>query len=172
MSNKLIITENSNELKLNTNWVLWYHSPEEKDWDIDSYKLIKEFNTITDFWEIFRLLTPIQIQYGMFFLMRHNIMPTWEDPRNINGGSWSFKISKKDTYDAWLNLCISAIGEKITENIENSININGITISPKKNFSIVKIWNSDNNLSDNSLISSNIPFIEMKECLYSVHNKN
>ena len=26
MSNKLIITENSNELKLNTKWVLWYHS--------------------------------------------------------------------------------------------------------------------------------------------------
>ena len=30
----------------------------------------------------------------MYFLMKNNIKPIWEDENNKNGGYWSIKISK------------------------------------------------------------------------------
>jgi len=161
--------ENSDELKLNTKWKLWYHSPENKKWDIESYILIKEINDVTEFWNIYTNLIPSQVQYGMFFLMRDDILPIWEDVRNINGGCWSFKVSKKDTYNAWIELCMAAVGEKITPDINKTFTINGVTISPKKNFSIIKIWNSDKDISDISVISDKIPNIILSDSLYNAH---
>ena len=161
--------ENSTHLKLNSSWKLWFHSPENKSWDIDSYVLVCEIFDIHGFWNIFSQFTPNQIQYGMFFLMRENIKPTWEDVNNINGGCWSFKVSKKETYETWIELCIAAVGEIITNEYIDTLTINGVTISPKKNFSIIKIWNNDKNKNTTDLLSSNIPNISLDESLYNAH---
>ena len=68
------------------------------------------------------------------------IYPQWEDKNNIRGGCWSFKIPKDKCRNVYFNLMKYILGEcLIHEDIEYSI-INGISISPKKNFSIVKIW--------------------------------
>lgn len=155
---------------LNSYWTLWYHSPENKKWDISSYQLLYKFNTLDNFWQLYNNFTPPQIQYGMFFLMKDDIKPIWEDVNNISGGSWSFKISKKDTFSAWIELSISAIGETLSKDCEFLTNINGITISPKKNFSILKIWNKDKKLNDTSFLTLDIANIILEESLYNAHS--
>ena len=72
------------------------------------------------------------------FLMKNNIPPLWEDINNINGGVITYKITKKNADNIWRDLTMGLIGNTLTENQNNYIN--GISISPKINNCIIKIW--------------------------------
>ena len=50
--------------------------------------------------------------------------------------------------------------------------INGISISPKKNFCIIKIWNNDQTKSDLGLLNNEIPNLNFEECMYKCHVDN
>jgi len=124
---------------LNDTWTLWFHDPLDNNWKIDSYKKINNISTINDFWNIYNFLNNKIVENSMLFLMRNNIEPLWEHSENINGGSWSLKIQKGDLYNTWCNISINLVNEYISDKI-----INGISISPKKNFCIIKIWTKEN----------------------------
>ena len=157
---------------LNSKWILWFHSPIDNDWTLDSYKKVIEISTIEEFWNTFNYIKDVHISNSMFFLMREGIEPIWEDDHNKNGGCWSFKISKKDIYSAWIELGIALCNERITSDLSNSNKINGISISPKKTFSILKIWNSDSKDNIPSIISKKIPHIFVNTSIYKEHIKN
>lgn len=95
--------ETKNHL-LNNNWTLWFHDPDSKNWSKESYIKIYTFNTVEGFWSIFNQIPDININSGMFFLMKENIFPLWEDEQNNKGGYWSYKVSKKESPDAFLDL--------------------------------------------------------------------
>lgn len=153
----------------NNKWILWYHDIDEKDWSINGYKKIGEIDSIESFTNLYKSLDEIIVQNSMLFLMREDITPIWEDKQNINGGCWSFKISKKDIFNAWKELSLHLVSENITKDIKNSLNLNGISISPKKNFSIAKIWNKDNKINNNSILSKKIPNIFIYDSIYKSH---
>ena len=163
---------------LNTSWIIWYHNSNDKNWDMNSYKSILEISSIEDFLVLVNSWDKClpKVTQGMFFLMRKFkdndiICPRWEDKYNKNGGYWSFKVSDKDSETTWINLCKILIGEVIL--VSNPMNINGISISPKKNFCIIKIWNNDCNDYDTSLLSDELKILlDINEVKYSSHNKN
>ena len=68
--------------------------------------------------------------------MRDDVLPIWEEKINKDGGYISWRAEKKDSYQYWLDL----IGYFITNNLMQDDLINGISISPKKNFNIIKLW--------------------------------
>ena len=154
---------------LNTVWVLWYHKPSDKNWSKDSYKRIFEIKTIEDFWLIHKHIKKNHIENGMYFLMREGIFPLWEDKKNRDGGSWSFKISKDIIYNSWIELTIAVLGEMLTKLLENCSYINGISVSPKKGFSILKIWNTDKTKCDKRLLKDDIPNIDLSKSIYKAH---
>ena len=78
----------------------------------------------------------------MLFLMRKDINPIWEDPKNRNGGCFSYKISNKNVYNVWKDLSYILSGETISNDPKFASQVTGITISPKKAFCIIKIWMS------------------------------
>jgi hypothetical protein len=174
------ITETSEGVnKTHTTWTFWYHNPVDKNWDLKSYTKIFEFSTLEDFWRIYHswneCLPPIS--EGMFFLMRklsngNYIHPLWEDKYNRNGGFWSFKINKDDADPIWKELSIFLIAEKVARNLPDTMMINGISISPKRNFCIIKIWNNDTKKCDKALLNQTIPRILFSECMYKCHNDN
>jgi len=161
-------------------WIVWYHNPSDTDWSTKSYKDIIEISSIEDYcvlknsWD---LCLP-KVSEGMFFLMRKIndttcVYPQWEDKNNINGGCWSFKIPKDNCRQIWFTLMKYILGEcLVNEEIDYSI-INGISISPKKNFSIIKIWLKYNTTIDiQTLLTDNIEFLNCKESMYSKHISN
>lgn len=156
---------------LNCKWVLWFHSPVDDDWTLDSYKKVIEISNIEEFWNAFHYINDSHICNSMFFIMRDGIEPIWEDQYNKEGGCWSFKISKKDVYNAWLELGIALCSERITSNLEKSNTINGISISPKKTFCILKIWNNNSEENAPSFISKKIPYIYVNTSIYKEHIK-
>ena len=154
---------------LHTGWTLWYHVPNDKNWEKHSYRKIIDIKTIEDYWCIHNNLSSKHIEHGMYFLMRENIFPLWEDENNKHGGCWSFKIEKKNIYSTWIELSIATLGEFLMKDSKNNLFINGITTSPKKGFCILKIWNSDRTKSSISLLKQDIPNIDLKNCIYKSH---
>ena len=78
------------------NWVLWAHLPHDIDWSMGSYKKIMHITSVEEIISLYKILPEKMIKNCMLFLMRDGIMPTWEDPKNRNGGCFSYKISNKD----------------------------------------------------------------------------
>ena len=156
---------------LNDEWILWFHNPLDNDWSIESYIEIGEIKSIEDFWELVSYLNHNHVNNSMLFLMRKGIKPIWEDDNNKDGGCWSFKISKKDIYKAWCELCISILGETLTINSKDNSDITGISISPKKAFSILKIWNRDLKSNNVNILSKKIPHVFLNSSIYKAHNE-
>ena len=156
----------SDETKLNTSWTLWFHDPLDNKWSIDSYKQLHDISTIEDFWKVYNFLDNNIVENSMLFLMRKGIEPLWEDKNNIDGGSFSIKVQKGNILDIWVKISIALCGEKIT-NTEN-IQINGISISPKKSFCIIKIWNNKNDENLDNL--NTIEGISYDGIIYKPHN--
>jgi hypothetical protein len=174
------MTSQINKHNTFNSWIVWYHNPSDTDWSTKSYKDIIEISSIEDYcvlknsWD---LCLP-KVSEGMFFLMRKIdektcVYPKWEDKNNIQGGCWSFKIPKEKCRDVWFNLMKYILGEcLIHADIDYSI-INGISISPKKNFSIVKIWLKYNTTIDiSTLFTEKIQFLNYKESIYTKHEVN
>jgi len=120
-------------------WTLYFHSPEESKWTMNTFVSLGSMKTWKDFWSIMEALGAEPFSEGMFFLMRDPIPPLWENHQNIRGGYYSFRCQKRDATDCYLNYIIAALTGQLAKNDTNSIN--GLSISPKRGFNIVKIWN-------------------------------
>jgi hypothetical protein len=121
-------------------WTLWAHLPHDTDWTVKSYKEILTFASVEEAITLCETLPEKMIKNCMLFLMRKGIQPTWEDEKNRRGGCFSYKVSNKTVTDAWKLLSYTLVGEVLADDDRLRPAINGITISPKKNFCIIKIW--------------------------------
>jgi hypothetical protein len=122
-------------------WTLYFHSPEETKWTLNTFISLGSMKKWEDFWITIDALTTESLSDGMFFMMRDPSPPLWESHQNIRGGCYSFRCQKKDASDIYLNHIIGAMIGLLNISIDNRIN--GISISPKRGFNIVKIWNTD-----------------------------
>ena len=156
--------------KLNDNWNMYYHLPDDKQWDLDSYKYIAQnIQTLEEIISINEKIPEKIVKHCMLFVMRKGITPMWEDKRNRLGGCFSYKVVNKLVYDVWKMLCYSLCGETLCKDVSKTHLINGITVSPKKNFCIVKIWLSDCSMQDPDVL---IPIANLSKqgCLFKKHN--
>jgi hypothetical protein len=165
---KEVVSTNSILHELSDGWILWAHLPHDTDWSLKSYMKIYEFNTVEQAITITETLPPVLVTNCMLFLMRKGINPIWEDERNRNGGCFSYKIPNKDVPDAWKQLSYSLVGETMSDNNKLLPHINGITISPKKNFCIIKIWFANCSFQDAAVIRE-VHGITSHGCLFKRH---
>jgi len=157
-----------NQHNLYDKWVMYAHLPHDTNWSIDSYKKILEFNQAEQAIALFETIPDIMSNNCMMFLMRNKIKPIWEDPHNRKGGCFSFKVANKDVADVWKSLCYHFVGETYTESDFFSQKTTGITISPKRNFCIVKIWMRDCTCKCVDRLI-NIPNLDKKGVLFKKH---
>ena len=168
-----------NEYNINCKWVLWFHSLTENKWTKTSYKELCEINSLTDLKSLMDILNMQHLQNGMYFLMRENIFPNWEDPDNREGGCWSYKVSSKKIKSIWDKLLENCIIENILDpedtksdddNIQfNMDEINGISISPKKEFNIIKIWNKNSDKVIDLKLEGTHKLLEDESYIYKKH---
>jgi hypothetical protein len=153
---------------LSGGWTLWGHLPHDTDWSLKSYIKLYDFNTVEQAVSVTEMLPPKLVVNCMLFLMREGITPIWEDVRNRNGGCFSYKVSNKDVPDCWRQLTYALVGNCISANKALLPVVNGITISPKKNFCIVKIWLA-NCKFQNAAIINELVGITSHGCLFKKH---
>jgi hypothetical protein len=163
--NTMSVEEVHNPLK--TNWVLWGHLPHDIDWSIKSYKKIYTMTTVEETICITESLPPILVQNCMLFLVMEGIEPRYEDKQNVNGGYFSYKIPNLNVYEVWKDLTYALLGQTASTNTKFMDGINGISISPKKNFCILKIWMRDCSLQNPALLNVVIKGLSPTGCLFT-----
>jgi hypothetical protein len=167
MSTDTSRTEEYNNLS--DKWTLWAHLPHDTDWSIKSYKQIFTVSNVEETIAITETLPPILVQNCMLFWMREGIKPTWEDPKNRNGGCFSYKVVNKTVYDSWKELTYFTLGNTLSKQMSFVDKVNGFTISPKKNFCIVKIWMADCANQNPSIVTNEIKGIVSQGCIFKKH---
>ena len=82
--------------------------------------------------------------------------------------SKSFKVINKYVPSVWKSLLYALCGESLCNDPKYNSIINGITISPKKNFCIIKIWLCNCSVKDVNII---IPILNLPKqgCLFKKH---
>ena len=151
-------------------WTLYFHSPEETKWTLTTFINVGSMKTWYQFWAIMDTLKIETLSDGMFFLMRDPSPPLWESHHHIRGGCYSFRCQKKDASDIFINYIIATM-LNVTSTPDNQIN--GLSISPKRGFNIIKIWNTDagkynkaSNITSLSSVCENdiiyTPFVQKK----------
>jgi hypothetical protein len=153
---------------LNSEWCLWAHMPHNTDWSVNSYINISTFKTAEDAIAITETLTDVLVKNCMLFVMKKNIAPVWEDPQNRNGGFFSYKISNKIVYEVWKNLTYALVGETVCPEYMHFRLVSGISVSPKKDFCIIKIWMSSPTHQNPKMFLSNIKGLVSQGCLFSL----
>ena len=75
-----------------------------------------EMTDVREFWEMFNNfdVTSLPLRDSIH-LFHKGVKPVWEDPRNMKGGCWTFRVPKEKAKDFWKELCLMAIGEKLQE---------------------------------------------------------
>ncbi len=152
---------------LKSKWVLWFHKVDDENWKEDSYIKVFDIETYEDI--LFVIQEIPNITSGMFFLMKKGIFPTYEDPENQNGGYWSLRITKKDSYDMWQKLLYYICVDRITKDDKKNEQINGFTISPKINNCIFKIWTKNFKTMKGDNLRGDIEGINPSDTFYLQH---
>ena len=149
-------------------WVLWYHDPNDSDYSLTGYIRIAEVTSIDEFWSLVDTIQRDAWESGMFFFMREGYRPLWDAPENDRGGAWSKKVDANDTYNVFIDCMVHCIANSfLTKNKDTLV---GVTLSPKGQFHIIKIWNTNSTMSDRRTIS---PTLKMKlgdDIAYKAHN--
>jgi hypothetical protein len=162
-------TMNEEFHNLSDKWTYWAHLPHDTDWSIKSYKKIYTVGTVEETIAVTGTLPPILVQNCMLFLMRDGVKPTWEDEKNRNGGCFSYKVINKNVYDVWKELTYVVVGNTVSAQKTFVDKVTGITISPKKNFCIVKIWMADCVNQNPAIVTQDVKGIIPQGCIFKKH---
>jgi len=82
----------------------------------------------------------------------------------------SIKVMKQDVQAFWENICINALGETLLGDQSKWDHINGVSISPKKHFCIVKIWTRTNEFQEPKAF--NLPGGYYGDVIYKANREN
>jgi hypothetical protein len=158
---------------LNHPWCLWGHLPQNSDWSLSSYVKIYTFNTVEEIIALNETLeaSDVLVKYCMLFLSRADIDPTYEDPKNRNGGYFSYKVTNKIVIDVWKQFTYSVVGETVSRNTAFNNGITGLTISPKKNFCIIKLLMTNCDNTNPESVGTHINGISPIGCRFKRHSE-
>jgi hypothetical protein len=102
------------DIKLNSKWRVWTHEKQNRDWAIDSYYKLIDFNSAGGFWCVYNNFDKINgIGSRYIFLMRNEIEPVWEHPKNRHGTIWSIQIPIDSASKIWERLSSMIVCETL-----------------------------------------------------------
>lgn len=123
-------------------WALYFHDPRDTDWTHRSYRLLGTISRAAEFWGLQAALRGMWSK-GIFFLMREHVFPSWDDPENRSGGAVSIKVSNEELDAVWVAVCEGMLTETMIDRERCSNVVNGVSLSPKNHFCVMKIWLRD-----------------------------
>lgn len=148
-------------------WTLWYHEADCQDYSLESYMQVGEVGTPAEFWSLVDAIPREAYENGMFFFMKKGVRPTWDSPENERGGAWSKKIDASYTHETFVDMMVHCVLGKLLQTHKETLQ--GITLSPKGAFHILKIWNSASNLNDRKFITQSSKLRVGDDVTYTPH---
>ena len=101
-------------------------------------------------------------------MMRDPYLPLWEHRSNIHGGSYCIKVPEAHAAETFQRYAAAAILGLVSSDPKNEVV--GVTISPKKGFHILKLWNVTSKLFNKPTdIAVYGPTMKIADILYRPH---
>lgn len=97
------------------------HNPAGGEYKVQLEQLGSQIESVQDFWR-YNNNTPVE-QIKMresIYLFKAGFRPVWEDRRNINGGSWTFRVPRAQGPEIWTKVQLLAIGEQLEAALDES----------------------------------------------------
>jgi len=128
-------------------WTFWHDKHgQDADYENRLKKLGEDITSVKDFWQVYNWLPYDDLKLkDSFHFFKRGVMPVWEDPRNVTGGSWTFRLAKDKSEPFFKNLLTLAIGEQFADALKGRDDICGLTYSTRFNSNLISIWNRDGN---------------------------
>ena len=125
--------------------------------------LLENIITVKPFWESFNRfpLENLEMKDSVHFFKR-GVKPVWEDPRNVKGGCWTFRVGKSTSKEFWKEVLLIAVGEQFVDAIQpgkltifvslyfccitdtiSGDDLCGLSYSVRFNSVLITIWNRD-----------------------------
>lgn len=120
-------------------WTVWIHMAHDTNWTLSSYIKICKTDDLDEFLLVMKSIEDLVLNC-MVFVMRGDIVPMWENEMNRGGGAFSYKIPEDNVMQFWTTMLFKIVGSTLTVQPSAEEYVNGITVSPKKNFHIIKVW--------------------------------
>ncbi|KAG6020761.1 hypothetical protein E4U41_002731 [Claviceps citrina] len=100
--------------------------------------------SVQDFWR-YNNNTPVeQIKTReSIYLFKQGFRPVWEDRRNVNGGSWTFRVPKAHGPAIWTRVQLLAVGEKLQSVLDENDQLCGVGLSARFNAHLITVWHRD-----------------------------
>jgi len=167
-------------IMLENSWSFWFDRYAGPGLTVEEYAAslcrLGTFNSIQSFWNWFNNLPPTS-KLGArmsYHLMKGTIRPLWEDLENIDGGTFSIKVSKQETDSAWLQLLLAVVGEQFFRVLKENDDICGVSVSIRRDDNIINLWHKNARSIDvvkcSSFISSIFRQIKIQGPItYKVH---
>lgn len=134
----------TDDIRLAYSWDLFFHDYMDSNWSRESYEILGTASTAVEFWTMFNVIKE-KVSTGMFFFMKKGIFPKWDDN---NGKEFSFltiKVLKTQVPEFTEYLLTRLLSGNIIKQVDMRGDVvDGISVSPKKNFCIFKLWISSN----------------------------
>ncbi|PKS05261.1 hypothetical protein jhhlp_008632 [Lomentospora prolificans] len=123
---------------------------DDQEYQAELEQLGSQIESVQDFWR-YNNNTPVdQIKMReSIYLFKQGFRPIWEDRRNINGGSWTFRVPKNIGPDVWTRVQLLAIGEKFESALDTANmgttgdQLCGVGLSVRFNSHNITIWHRD-----------------------------
>jgi len=122
-------------------WTLYFHAPDDTNWTPSSYYKIATVSNFSELWGTLAAIDTDHFLTGMYFLMRDPFPPMWEHRTNIHGGTYCIKVHESIAQETYQRYAAASILGDATTDAANTIV--GVSISPKKGFHILKVWNNN-----------------------------
>jgi hypothetical protein len=74
--------------------------------------------------------------------MLKGVYPAWEDPINISGGQFVFRIRKEDGLNFWKECLMAAVSGQSQNHLRKNDFITGVSIVARSSEYFVQIWHS------------------------------
>jgi translation initiation factor 4E len=152
-------------------WIMYFHLQNTDDWTFQSYYAIPEVVSLEAGVLLQDEINFELIKRTIMFVMKKGIKPMWEDPANSKGGGFSFKVHNKLVETVWRKLFYRLLGNTLGTSSLISNQINGISLSPKKSFCIIKIWmKTCQHINPN--VFNDIEYLDKSGCLFKKHGND
>uniref|UniRef100_A0A6C0J2H9 Eukaryotic translation initiation factor 4E n=1 Tax=viral metagenome TaxID=1070528 RepID=A0A6C0J2H9_9ZZZZ len=149
-------------------WTLYYHDPNNSDYSLASYVKVHDVSTVDEFWSLVDGIPKDVWEAGMFFFMKDGVPPLWDAPENDKGGAWSKKVDAQEMHTVFVDCMVHCVAETLLKSSNESIV--GVTVSPKGNFHIIKVWNNTIAVHDRKLFNSTLKMKQGDDIAYKAHN--
>jgi len=103
-----------------------------------------QIESVQDFWR-YNNNTPVENikMRESIYLFKQGFQPIWEDRRNVNGGSWTFRVPKTSGPDFWTRVQLMAIGEQLQSCLDVGDQLCGVGLSVRFNSHLISVWHRD-----------------------------